>query len=77
MSNPLAITGAVATPVTGSAVDIIDATGGSIIANTAHATVVTAEGGSGTAPTVEEIRIEMDTNSQIAKDAKMAKLNTY
>lgn len=56
--NPLAVTGAVATPATGPATDIIDATGGSIIANTAHATVV-----SGTGATATEVRIEMDANS--------------
>jgi hypothetical protein len=66
--NPLAITGAVATPATGPATDIIDATGGSIIANTAHATVVTASGGSGA--TAAEVRIEMDANS-----TKLKKIN--
>jgi len=64
--NPLAVTGAVATPATGPATDIIDATGGSIIANTAHATVVTGESSGGGA-TAEEVRIEMDANSKKLK----------
>jgi hypothetical protein len=38
--------------------------------------ITVSTGGTGGA-TAEAIRVEMDTNSQIAKDAKMAKLNTF
>lgn len=65
ISNPLSITGAVVTDTNGSATNVMDSTGGSIFANTAHATVITTSGSGGA--TAEEVRIEMDSNSKKLK----------